>query len=539
MIQMAQDFMDILRIKKEDDEGAVTEAAEEVDGRRIDPSEKEGKTGTQLLADDRRKKEKEGKKYEALAEADKKQKLETARTVTMWKEILEKFSKTGDITNPSMQTTMKEFNKSYLIPRTTSKTKIDNFYQSIVQKTAPRNLLEVFYQDAEELGIKISGDTTAFDTQVERKYNGKESLAVLRDFLDESADMPRGLLSGKRMNKKQLLQINRLLAETERIDIDSLPEDPDVLLVKLRELVLTLDRIKEVQESTLNKSADSGKGNIRIPDWVNRRIKEEVDKQTKDIEDDDEREKAREELSKKLRLDFVTGKFPPSTPESRAAAKRVFENLSSAAQRQTQKVREGRGKNIQELKDRINSGESLLEELKQKLSQTRISGKKMSEKELRERTKIKSKIRATEKQIRDAQITLEQKYKIKESEEVKQPQTTIDAKDLNWEWEGEVAAREAEGNEPLKEPVKDFLGFQASPEMFDTYRNIVVEIPVLIDKIEEILEMVLNLRNNAVTDSAMKKLDKAHKKMKQLIKVTVGSFKFKLEDGKTRAININ
>ena len=37
----------------------------------------------------------------------------------------------------------------------------------------------------------------------------------------------------------------------------------------------------------------------------------------------------------------------------------------------------------------------------------------------------------------------------------------------------------------------------------------------------------------------MKKLDKAHKKMKQLIKVTVGSFKFKLEDGKTRAININ
>ncbi len=158
---------------------------------------------------------------------------------------------------------------------------------------------------------------------------------------------------------------------------------------------------------------------------------------------------------------------------------------------------------------------------------------------MRERTKIKSKIRATEKQIRDAQITLEQKYKIKESEEVKQPQTTIDAKDLNWEWEGEVAAREAEGNEPLKEPVKDFLGFQASPEMFDTYRNIVVEIPVLIDKIEEILEMVLNLRNNAVTDSAMKKLDKAHKKMKQLIKVTVGSFKFKLEDGKTRAININ
>ena len=58
MIILAQDFMDILRIKKEDDI-VIEEEAEEVDGRRIDPSEGEGKTGTQLVDEKRRKRERE------------------------------------------------------------------------------------------------------------------------------------------------------------------------------------------------------------------------------------------------------------------------------------------------------------------------------------------------------------------------------------------------------------------------------------------------------------------------------------------------
>ena len=105
MIILTQDFMDVLRIKKEDDddEGAVTEAPEFVgpagNERRIDPSEKEGKTGTELIDEERRKKEREAKEGEELAEADKKRKLESATTISMWKEILERYSKTNDVSD--------------------------------------------------------------------------------------------------------------------------------------------------------------------------------------------------------------------------------------------------------------------------------------------------------------------------------------------------------------------------------------------------------------------------------------------------------
>ena len=65
------------------------------------------------------------------------------------------------------------------------------------------------------------------------------------------------------------------------------------------------------------------------------------------------------------------------------------------------------------------------------------------------------------------------------------------------------------------------------------------ERPLIDSRCEEILEMVLNMRNNEVEETKVAVLDKTHQKMKKLISVTVGKYKFKLEDNKTRAININ
>ena len=264
MIQMAQDFMDILRIKKEDDdeeEGAVTEAPEFVgpagNERRIDPSEKEGKTGTELVDEERRKKEREAKEEEELAEADKKRKLESATTISMWKEILERYSKTNDVSDPSMRGTIREFSKSYLIPRSTSKNKIDNFYQSIITQEADPELLKLFFDDAKDLGIEISGDTSGVSidlSKVEREYNGRQSLEVLRSFFEDAAGIKRSVLTGQKMSDSAFRKIKEMLRDTQSIDVDELGTNPSVLLSQFRQLVLTLDRLKEEQEKTLSKA---------------------------------------------------------------------------------------------------------------------------------------------------------------------------------------------------------------------------------------------------------------------------------------------
>ncbi len=520
MIILSQDFMDILRIKKEDD-GAVTEAAEEIDGRRIDPSEKEGKTGTELINEKRRKKQREAKEGEGLAAAEKKRKLESATTISMWKEILERYSRTNDVTDPSMRGTIREFSKSYLIPRSTSKRKIDNFYQSIITQEADPELLKVFFDEAKDLGIEISGDTSGISidlSKVEKTYNGRESLEVLRSFFEDAAGIKRSVLTGKKLSDSAFRKIKEMLKDTQSIDVDELGTNPSTLLSQFRQLILTLDRLKEEQEKTLSKSADPSQS--RIPDFIQRKIKEEVDKQTKDIEDDDEREKAREKMSKKLRLDFVTGKYPPSTPESRAATKRIFENVSSAAQRTTQKVRESREKNIQKLKDRINSDESSLEELQQKLSQTPID----------KQTKIKSKIRATEKRIREAQITLEQKYKIKKPKEDKsEDETTIDTKDTTWEY----------NPQDDEEDITAGFSYLGERNVFDNFRSVARTVSQIIDKIEEMLQHVLDLRDREEDSDKANVFDNTRNKMIQLVKATVGNFEFIVGKDKLRAIKIN
>ena len=508
MIQMAQDFMDILRIKKED-------------GRRIDPSEEEGTTGIQLVEREEKKEREEAEEGKRLAEADKKRQSATAKTVRMWKEILETFSRTGDVTDSDMRGTMREFVKSYLFPRSTSKQKIDDFYQSLLKQTAPEEILALFFQgyDTDEKGLlsqfrQLQSDTAEYRLE-EKEYNGKESLEIIREFFEAAADMPRNLLTGKKMTGGKLNRLVEMLRDTESIDVDELGEDPNVLLRQFRELVLTLDRLKEKQEEPVSKSESS---HSRIPDFIRRKVEEEAEKKTKDIEDEDERKEAKEKMTKKLFMDYVDGKFPERTPESIEALRTTLENVGSAAQRRSKDDKEEREKRIQALRDVINSGESLLDKLKQKLSQTPID----------EKTKIKSKIRETEKQIREAKVILEQQYKIKKPKEEK-VQSTIDTKDTTWEY----APQDDE------EDITAGFSYLAELEELGNFRNISKTISQIIDKIEEILQHVLDLINRTAEDEKVDELEKTRKKMKQLVKVTVGNYQFDLGKDKTRAIKIN
>jgi len=362
MIQMAQDFMDILRIKKEDDI-VIEEEAEEVDGRRIDPSEREGKTGTELVDEKRRKKEREAKEGEALAEAEKKRRLESATTISMWKEILEKYSRTNDVSDPTMRGTIREFSKSYLIPRSTSKRKIDSFYQSIITQEADTELLKLFFVDSEDLGIEISGDTDAIDlSKVEKTYNGRESLEVLRSFFEDAAGIKRSVLTGKKLSDSAFRKIKEMLRDTRSIDVDELGENPSTLLSQFRQLVLTLDRLKEEQEKTLSKS-----------------------------------------------------------------------------------------------------------------------------------------------------------------------ENTIDTKDTNWEYTPQDDEEDITGG----------FSYQAEPEVFDNFRSVAKTVSQIIDKIEEMLQYVLDLRNRETDSDKANVLDNTRNKMIQLVKVTVGNFEFIVGKDKFRAIKIN
>ena len=370
MIQMAQDFMDILRIKKEDDI-------------ELDPSEEEGTTGMQLVEEKKRKKEQEAEEGKKVAEADEKRRTATAKTVRMWKEILETFSRTGDVTDSDMRGTMREFVKSYLFPRSTSKQKIDDFYQSLLKQTAPDEILALFFKgydtiEQDEEGLlsqfrELQSDTAEY-RQEEKEYNGKESLEVIREFFEAAADMPRNLLTGKKMTRGKLNRLVEMLRDSEKIDVDELGEDTNMLLRQFRELLLTLDRIKDEQENMLSKSLD------------------EEDKTW--------------ELA--VREAVADDEFP------------IF---------------------------------------------------------------------GTTEEIEDS----------------------------------------LEGKEIYAEQL----------DAFDSYRKITGKIPALIDKIEEILEHVVNLRNSAVEDDKVNELEKTRKKMKQLVKVTVGNYQFDLGKGKKRAIKIN
>lgn len=518
MIILAQDFMDILRIKKEDDI-VIEEEAEEVDGRRIDPSEREGKTGTQLVDEKRRKKEREAKEGEALAEADKKRKLESATTISMWKEILEKYSKTNDVSDPTMRGTIREFSKSYLIPRSTSKSKIDKFYQSILTQEADPELLKLFFDDAKDLGIEISGDTSGISidlSKVEKEYNGRASLEVLRSFFEDAAGIKRSVLTGKKVSDSAFRKIKEMLRDTQSIDVDELGTNPSTLLSQFRQLVLTLDRLKEEQEKTLSKSIPS---QSRMPDWIQRRISEEVDKKTKNIKNKKEREKKALELRQKLGRDYTDGKFPKRTPESRERTASLFESISDAPQRQMRAA----------LLNRISQKEygkpfSYDEDDEDSLTEAQMKRvKELADEKPEEYPTLQERL----ERRREADKNFKPRQRPSDIEgnpkgDWKEISSTIDAKDKTWEYE------DIEG-----------VSYLGETSVFDNFRSVAKTVSQIIDKIEEMLQYVLDLRNRETDSDKAKVLDNTRNKMIQLVKVTVGNFEFIVGKDKFRAIKIN
>ena len=260
MIQMAQDFMDILRKKKDEDFFTGDEDITDFQ-RDIEQDTDEGTTDTMMGRLDRDTRQGiSGAEAADKLDAKRKKKLQekavSARNLQMWERILETFSKNPDITANEIRDAVKEFSKSFLIPRNRSKDKINRFYQSIVTKEADPKLLNLFFAKAEDKGIQVSGDVEALSidlSEVEREYNGQASLDILREFFEATADMPRDLLAGKKMTRSKLDRLEAMLINTAKIDTDNLPEDPKQILKLFREIVLTLDRYKENEESKLSK----------------------------------------------------------------------------------------------------------------------------------------------------------------------------------------------------------------------------------------------------------------------------------------------
>lgn len=281
MIQMAQDFMDILRKKKDEDFFTGDEDITDFQ-RDIEQDTDEGTTDTMMGRLDRDTSQGiSGAEAADKLDAKRKKKLQekaiSAKNLQMWERILETFSKNPDITANEIRDAVKEFSRSFLIPRNRSKDKINRFYQSIVTKEADPKLLNLFFAKAEGKGIQVSGDVEALSidlSEVEREYNGQASLDILREFFEATADMPRDLLAGKKMTRSKLDRLEAMLINTARIDTDNLPEDPKQILKLFREIVLTLDRYKENEESRLSKSKDlpdafyDGKGEKKVQSTI-------------------------------------------------------------------------------------------------------------------------------------------------------------------------------------------------------------------------------------------------------------------------------
>ena len=321
MIQMTtQNFMDVLRKKDkkidEDYATASTDAEdisdfyeqEEATDAGITQDEKggEGKTGRELARQARRKKEKQ--------EAAKRARETNLR---LWKELLEKFSKHGDIKNENMTEIVSEFSKSFLRQRKTSAIKVMDFYRSLVPKnknsqpTADPALLELFYEKKTVSPSNISGDRRSslpvseildrlkLNELEEKEYNGKKSLEILRDFLDAVSNVRGSALRGNVMTREKLDRLNRLLltgmkqariTDVEDIKTDSEgkplelddegnPVEPDEqrgikfrgkdkkltateanldnLLESFRIIIISLSKVKRQLERNVKKSIDS------------------------------------------------------------------------------------------------------------------------------------------------------------------------------------------------------------------------------------------------------------------------------------------
>ena len=323
MIQMTtQNFMDVLRKKKdkkdkkkdEDYTTASTDAEDITDFLEQEEATDAGITQETRFADEGRDMGRSGKEI-AEDEERKKQKLIAAKearetNLRLWKELLEEFSKHGDIKNENMTEIVSQFSKSFLRQRKTSAIKVMDFYRSLVPKnknsqpTADPALLELFYERPTVSPSNISGDSELLDRLKlneleEKEYNGKKSLEILRDFLDAVSDVRGSALRGNVMTREKLDRLNRLLltgmkeariTDVEDIKTDSEgkplelddegnPVEPDEqrgfrqrakdkkltatkanldnLLESFRIIIISLSKVKRQLERNVKKSIDS------------------------------------------------------------------------------------------------------------------------------------------------------------------------------------------------------------------------------------------------------------------------------------------
>ena len=258
MIQMTtQNFMDVLRKKKEKDEEEDKKIDEDyttasTDAEDIRPFlEQEeatdaGITQETRFADEGRDMGRSGKEI-AEDKERKKQKLIAAKearetNLRLWKELLEEFSKHGDIKNENMTKVVSEFSKSFLRQRKTSAIKVMDFYRSLVPKnkdsqpTADPALLELFYEKRTVSPSNVSGDLEILDRLKlneleEKEYNGKKSLEILRDFLDAVSNVRGSALRGNVMTREKLDRLNRLLLtgmkEARLTDVEDIKTDSE------------------------------------------------------------------------------------------------------------------------------------------------------------------------------------------------------------------------------------------------------------------------------------------------------------------------
>lgn len=258
--------MDILRKKKDPDISdflAETEADTDEGITQLTPK--------QLAA--REKRELEEAEYSGNESSDKetarvKRKKDSlvasAKNIKLWENVLDKYSQTNDINADEMRDLVKEFARSYLVPKSGSKDRVMNFYYSLVPKQtgekpiADPKLLDLFYESQSYTVAPIQGaDLIDLDTLEEKEYNGQESLEILREFLEQIADINKTVLRGKGMTRKKLDKLETLLGNKSEVDIDSLGNNIERLESTFRELLITLEKIKLEEERSLSKEDES------------------------------------------------------------------------------------------------------------------------------------------------------------------------------------------------------------------------------------------------------------------------------------------
>tara|TARA_R100000152_G_scaffold3331_1_gene1112 strand:- start:282 stop:1703 length:1422 start_codon:yes stop_codon:yes gene_type:complete len=271
--------------------------------------------------------EKDVKRTKRQKEAEQSKK-DRAANIRLWKIILEEYSQHGDIQHENLSQPLIQFSKSFLRPKAASAEKIMRFYRSLVPKnkdempTADEELLDLFYEKMTVENIKGLELLQNKFQREERIYNGKESLEVLRDFLQTVSEVRASALTGKGMTRLKLDKLNRLiklgLKQADFSEGGNLQaDDLDMLLQKFRVVILTLSKIKREQKKLFKKADNPSQ--TRLPKYVQRKIN-----QVK-IKDEKKRKEAQQKIARDY-WDSITGK-KERTPKEQKRVQRIMDSV--------------------------------------------------------------------------------------------------------------------------------------------------------------------------------------------------------------------